>query len=111
VRSGWASCGGVFHDHAHEVLADALPSMRADAERKAAVARLLVTAGKLLSWPEKIALAARRLAGGGRQTPLQGGFQAILKGSIRSISPLPCWRIIMAGESPRKYRQRHGPAS
>jgi len=85
--------------------------MRADAERKAAVARLLVTAGKLLSWPEKIALAARRLAGGGRQTPLQGGFQAILKGSIRSISPLPCWRIIMAGESPRKYRQRHGPAS
>ena len=58
-RGGLAS--GTYDDAAHERFAEAPPKMRAEAERKAAVARLLLTAGKLLSWPEKVALVAREL--------------------------------------------------
>jgi putative transposase len=51
---------GVYDDQAHEAFADAKASMRVEAERKAAIARLLLTADTMLTWPEKVALVASK---------------------------------------------------
>ena len=51
---------GAYDDQAHEAFAAAKPVMRAAAERKAAIARLLLTAGTILTWPQKVALVASK---------------------------------------------------
>jgi len=52
--------GGTYDDAAHEAFAYLPPKMRAEAERKAEIARLLVAAGKMLTGLQKAALARQR---------------------------------------------------
>jgi len=75
---------GTCDEAAHDAFADMPPKMRAEAERKAAVARLLMTAGKLLSWPEKIALAASAL---GRRGASDASSRRV-SGDIEGVDPI-----------------------
>ena len=51
---------GIYDEAAHERLAEMPPKMRAEAERKAEIARLLLTVGKALPWSEKLSLVKSR---------------------------------------------------
>ena len=51
---------GVYDENAHERLAEIPPNMRAEAERKAEIARVLLTVGKALPWSQKLNLVKSR---------------------------------------------------
>ena len=56
---------GVYDGTAHAAFLEAPASMRAAAERKAAIARLLLTEGAGLSWADRVSLVAERLGSAG----------------------------------------------
>lgn len=92
ARAGLAA--GVYDDHAHEVFADAPASMRAEAERKAAIARLLLTAGKLLSWPEKIALVASQF---GEKGASDASLRRVLS-AVEGVDPINFALALLAAD-------------
>ncbi|MDT8857160.1 DNA-binding domain-containing protein [Paracoccaceae bacterium Fryx2] len=75
---------GTYDDVAHERFADAPPKMRAAAEQKAAVARLLIAAGKMLSWPEKVSLVASEL---GEKGASEASLRRVLS-DIEGVDPI-----------------------
>ena len=60
---------GTYDDAAHAGLAAACPSIQAKALRKAVIARFLVTAGKALTWPQKVAMVAQKFGPEGASKP------------------------------------------
>ena len=79
---------GTYDEAAHQDLAQATPKMREVAERKAAIARDLMTLGAGVTWAEKVAILRGRHgcerstvistvlvpAGQGQSTPCESGF-------------------------------------
>lgn len=84
---------GTYDDLAHERLAKAPPKMRAEAERKAAVARLLLTAGAVLTLTEKVALVAREL---GEKGASPASLRRILS-DVEGIDPVNFAPALLAG--------------
>ena len=60
---------GTYDETAHERLAEMPPKMRAEAERKAEIARLLLTVGKALPWSQKLSLVKSRFGEKGVSQP------------------------------------------
>ena len=60
---------GAYDETAHERLAEMPPKMRAEAERKAEIARLLLTVGKALPWSQKLSLVKSRFGEKGVSQP------------------------------------------
>lgn len=96
---------GTYDDLAHEVFADAPPKMRAEAERKAAVARLLLTAGKLLSWPEKVALVAAQLGAKGAS---EASLRRLLS-DVEGVEPINFAPALLADYSGGRKREEMSP--
>ena len=62
-------CPGTYDDDAHDVFMQASPSRRARAERKAAIAQLLVSLGSSVGWPERIRLVQEKFGDEGTSKP------------------------------------------
>ena len=60
---------GEYDADAHDTLAAATPAMRNEAERKAAIARILVTIGKGLPWYKRVELVQSRFGSKGVSKP------------------------------------------
>ena len=60
---------GTYDPVAQAAFLAACPSMRAEAEHKAAIARFLVSAGKALRWHQKVALVAKMFGPEGASKP------------------------------------------
>ena len=82
AASGLAS--GTFDDAAQMTFCAACPSMRAKAEREAEIARFLVTAGKALTWPQKVALVAQKFGPEGASKP---NLTRLLK-AVEGVDPI-----------------------
>ena len=86
---------GTYDDAAHERLAGASAGMRAEAERKAGIARLLVTAGKAMTWPQKAALVRARFGADGTPEP---SLMRIAK-AVEGVDPINfvrrCWQTAL----------------
>ena len=85
---------GVYDDHAHEAFAAVTPSMRAQAERKAAIARLLLTAGTMLTWPQKVALVASKF---GKKGVSVASLRRILT-AVEGVYPINFAPALLAAE-------------
>jgi len=81
-RAGLAP--GVQDDAAHVAFAQAPATMRAKAERRAAIARFLLTIGKGLSWPEQAALAGDKF---GPEGTSESSLKLILK-AVEGVDPI-----------------------
>lgn len=75
---------GTYDEAAHEAFAELTPKMRASAERKAEIARLLLTAGKALSWPQRAKLARERFGDDGTSQP---SLTRVLK-AVEGVDPI-----------------------
>lgn len=85
---------GVSDDEAHKVLATAKPSMQAAAERKAAIARVLLTAGLQLKWPQKIALIISKF---GEKGVSNASLRRILA-AVEGVYPINFAPALLAAE-------------
>lgn len=84
---------GTYDDHAHAALAEAPATMRAEAERKAAIARALVAAGTALTWTERVRLVQGRFGG-------KGVSKASLKriyDRVNGVDPINYAPVLLAG--------------
>lgn len=75
---------GTYDDAAHDDFWQASPSRRERAERKAAVARLLVALGLRVPWTERLALVHERFGVEGHSKPR---LKAILR-AVRGVDPI-----------------------
>ena len=75
---------GTYDDAAHAVFLQASPSRRDRAERKAAIARYLVSMGTGLSWPERTRLVQEKF---GRKGTSKPRLMAILK-AVKGVDPI-----------------------
>lgn len=75
---------GTFDDAAHDEFWQASPSRRERAERKAAVARLLVALGSRVPWTERLALVHEQFGAEGHSKPR---LKAILS-AVRGVDPI-----------------------
>lgn len=75
---------GTYDDAAHEDFIHASPSRRERAERKAAVARVLVELGQSVPWSERLALVHEKFGTEGNSKPR---LKALLK-AVRGIDPI-----------------------
>lgn len=82
AASGLAS--GTYDDAAQAAFCAACPSMRAKAERKAEIDRFLVTAGKALTWPQKVAMVAQNFRPEGASKP---NLTRLLK-AVEGVDPI-----------------------
>ena len=81
------ACGlkpGSHDATAQATLTAACPSMKATALRKADIARFLVTAGKALTWPQKVALVAAKF---GPKSASKPNLKCLLK-AIEGVDPI-----------------------
>lgn len=85
---------GVPDDEAHAVLAAAKPSMQAEAERKAAIARVLMTAGLHLTWPQKIALITSKF---GKKGVSNASLRRIMT-DVEGVYPINFAPALLAAE-------------
>jgi len=86
---------GSYDDEAHCRFAELPASMRAAAERKAEIARLLLTTGKALSWPQKVALVKARFGAKGVSQPSLCRHLRVVKG----VDPINFAPALVAGYS------------
>ena len=93
---------GNYDEAAHERLAEMPPKMRAEAERKAEIARLLVTVGKALPWSQKLALVKSRFGAKGVSQPSLTRLLTAVKG----VGPINFAPALMAD-----YRLDCAPAA
>jgi len=75
---------GTYDDDAHEVFMQASPSRRERAERKAQVAAVLVSLGKLVPWNERLQIIHARFGKKGHSKPR---LRAILK-AVEGVDPI-----------------------
>lgn len=75
---------GIYDDEAHSRLAEMPVKMRVEAERKADIARLLLSAGKSLPWSEKLALVKARFGANGVSLP---SLNRILR-AVEGVDPV-----------------------
>lgn len=71
---------GAYDETAHERLAEMPPKMRAEAERKAEIARVLLTVGKALPWSQKLSLIKSRFGSKGVSQPSLTRLLTAIKG-------------------------------
>ena len=71
---------GAYDETAHERLAEMPPKMRAEAERKAEIARVLLTVGKALPWSQKLSLIKSRFGSKGVSQPSLTRLLTAVKG-------------------------------
>jgi len=91
ARSKPLACRSASYDEAaHDAFADMPPKMQAEAERKAAIARLLVSAGVALNWTQKVALARQRFGDDGTsEAPLVQIERAVEGVDAIDFAPAP----------------------
>ena len=75
---------GIYDDEAHSRLAEMPVKMRVKAERKADIARPLLSAGKSLPWSEKLALVKARFGANGVSLP---SLNRILR-AVEGVDPV-----------------------
>ena len=75
---------GTYDDDAHEVFMQASPSRRERAERKAQVAAVLVSLGKLVPWKERLQIIHARF---GKKGHSKHRLRAILK-AVEGVDPI-----------------------
>ena len=93
---------GIYDETAHERLAEMPPKMRAEAERKAEIARLLLTVGKALPWSQKRGLVKSRFGAKGVSQPSLTRLLTTVKG----VDPINFAPALMAD-----YRLDCAPAA
>ena len=93
---------GVYDEAAHEKLAEMPPKMRAEAERKAEIARVLLTVGKALPWSQKLSLVKSRFGAKGVSQPSLNRLLTAVKG----VDPINFAPALMAD-----YRLDCAPAA
>jgi putative transposase len=103
---------GTYDEAAHADFATLPATMRAVAERKAEIARVLVAAGKGLSWADKVALVMRRFGADGVSQP---SLMRISK-AVEGVDPINFAPALVAAyrlEGPHQLRCRkvHGHSS
>ncbi len=76
--------GGTYDEEAHTNFMKMTPAMRDGAERKAEIARFLLSVGKLLPWSQKIALARKTFGESGTSEP---SIARILK-AVKGVDPV-----------------------
>ena len=86
---------GTHDDAAHERLAGASAGLRAEAERKAGIARLLVSAGKAMTWPQKAALVRARF---GTEGTSDNSLMRIAK-AVEGVDPINSAPVLLADYS------------
>jgi len=93
---------GTYDETAHERLAEMPPKMRAEAEHKAEIARLLLTVGKALPWSQKLGLVKSRFGAKGVSQPSLTRLLTAIKG----VDPINFAPALMAD-----YRLDCAPAA
>ena len=96
AASGLAS--GDYDDAAQETFRAAGPSMRAKAEHKAEIARFLVTAGKALTWPQKVAMVKQKFGPNGVSKP---NLTRLLK-AVEGVDPINFAPALLPGHQGSK---------
>jgi len=85
--------GGTYDEAAHTAFTEMPPKMRAEAERKAEIARLLVSADALLSWLQKVALVQERFGVVGTSQP---SLMRILR-AVKGVDPINFAPALLCG--------------
>ena len=96
ASAGLAS--GTYDDTAQAVFHAACPSMRAKAEHKAEIARFLVTAGKALTWPQKVAMVKQKFGSQGVSKP---NLTRLLK-AVEGVDPINFAAALLPGHQGSK---------
>lgn len=92
---------GTYDEAAHSELSAMPAKMRAEAERKAEIARVLLTVGKALPWSGKVALVKSRFGSKGISQP---SLSRLLK-AVQGVAPINFAPALLA-----EYRLQGAPS-